>query len=208
MSKCHRWLKKCKNFSASLSSLGHPNTYNLKKHQSNKSTFLFQCLGVTSHASIKFDLSNVRTSNAKFIQCHLGCQVERTVVPRTNSSRCKNTRCALDYIYTVLQQDHMAAAATAQQETRAARIQLQYIHSCNQNTRITTTGIYQAPPIQISLIIKLIMQNVPISEGKVLMGMIILIILYVHYRWNCIVKLWTSLYTTNNNKVKNPLSIW
>lgn len=28
------------------------------------------------------------------------------------------------------------------------------IHSCNQNTRITTTGIYQAPPIRISLIIK------------------------------------------------------
>lgn len=180
----------------------HPNTYNLKKHQSNKihSCFNVLALQVMHQSSLIWQMS--KCWMLKFIQCHLGCQVERTVVPRTNSSRCKNTRCALVYIYTVLQQDHMAAAATAQQETRAARIQLQYIHSCNQNTWITTTGIYQAPPIQISLIIKLIMQKIPISEGKVMMGMVILIILYIHYRWNCIVKLSTSLYTTNNNKKK------
>lgn len=76
----------------------------------------------SSHASIKLDLSNVKSH----IQCHLECQAERTVVPRTNSSRCNNTSCALVYIYTVLQQDHMAGAATAQQETKAVRIQLQY----------------------------------------------------------------------------------
>lgn len=47
------------------------------------------------------------------MQCLLGCQVEKTVAPRTKSSRCKKTSCAVVYIYTVLQQDHMARAATA-----------------------------------------------------------------------------------------------
>lgn len=60
------------------------------------------------------------------IRCNLDCKVERTVILRTNSSCCNNTSCALVYIYTVLQQDHMSSAATAQQETRAVWIQLQY----------------------------------------------------------------------------------
>lgn len=91
---------------------------------------MFQCHGVTIINERQSCINQVRfvnKSRVKVTQCHLGCQIER-IVPRTNNSRCKNTRRALVYIYTVLLQDRMAAAAaaTAQQETRAAQIQLQY----------------------------------------------------------------------------------
>lgn len=92
---------------------------------------MFQCHGVTIINERQSRINQVRfvnKSRVKVTQCHLGCQIER-IVPRTNNPRCKNTRWALVYIYTVLLQDRMAAAAaaaTAQQETRAAQIQLQY----------------------------------------------------------------------------------
>lgn len=120
---------------------------------------------IISYASIKFDLSNVkkydviqtvRLRGLLFSEQIVLAVITQAVLWFTFTQFCSRIIC------------HQQPQHNRKPELSEFNFS---IHSCNQNTPITTTGIYQTPPTHISLI-KLIIQNVP--EGKVLMGVIIL----------------------------------